>query len=126
MVQAIVIEGQTVDADGILTLHVDQKIRLKIAPEQAQKQANSFVHLEISTQLHAQPPLLVIGEDDKVVWRVPIHLTFPSFGDVGSIGFLHVDPTTGDIDTSPATIQNLTEKADALASRFASPTAHPI
>lgn len=50
---------------------------------------------------------------------MPIHLTFPSFGDVGQVGSLPVDPMTGEIDASPTKIVDITQKAETLALRFA-------
>ena len=59
---------------------------MKLSPEEARRRVNTFVHLEVSSQMHAESPRLVIG--DRVCWRVPVHLTFPSFGDVDRVGFL--------------------------------------
>ncbi len=72
--------------------------------------------------MHAKVPTLVVG--DQVIWRVPIHLTYPSFGDVGQVGFIHIDPVTGEIDTSPSTLDKLTHNAKNIAHRFTSPAAN--
>jgi hypothetical protein len=80
--------------------------------------------MEISTQMHAEGPLLVIGNGDNAAWRVPIHLTFPALGDVGCVGYIFVDPTSGEIDSSPSAIAELTANAEKLAFRFTSPTTH--
>jgi hypothetical protein len=127
MTSDILIEGQLNDETGVLTLQFDRQIKINVSSRQAQQQVNHFVHMEISTQLHATTPILVVNrESEESLWRVPIHLTFPNFGDVGQVGFIHINPETGDMDTSPAIIKNLSDEADALASRFASPAAHTI
>jgi hypothetical protein len=69
--------------------------------------------------MHAEAPMLVV--DDKAFWCVPIHLTFPSFGDVGCVGFIHVDPLTGKLETSRTIIKEIEQNADDLAIRFTSP-----
>ena len=127
MINDILIEGQLNDETGVLNLQFDRQIKIKVTSRQAQKQVNHFVHMEISTQLHAITPLLVVNQEtEKSWWRVPIHLTFPNFGDVGRVGFMHVHPETGEMDTSSAIIKNLSDEAKALANRFTSPAANPI
>src|SRR5262245_28084958 len=121
MIDAILLETPVDYEAGILTLRLDRKIEVKILPEEARRKVNRYVHLEISTQMHAETPMLVVG--DKVVWRVPLHLTFPSFGDVGQVGFMDVDPVTGELDLSPTTLEQITHNAENLALRFTSPTA---
>jgi hypothetical protein len=122
MIRSILLETPIDYEAGTVTLHLDRKIEVKLSPDEAQRLVNNYVHLEISTQLHAEVPTLVVG--DQVVWRVPIHLTFPSFGDVGQIGFIQVDPVTGELDTSSSTLDTLIHNAENLAHRFTSPAAN--
>lgn len=121
MISSILLETPIDYEAGTVTLYLDRKIEVKLSPEEVQRQVNNYVHLEISTQLHAESPTLVVG--DQVVWRVPIHLTFPSFGDVGQVGFIQVDPVTGEIDTSSPMLDKLTHNAEVLAHRFTIPAA---
>lgn len=115
----ILLEDRGIYETGTLTLELREEIKLNISAEEARRLANRFVHLEVSSQMRAEKPLLVVGQ--QVNWRVPIHLTFPSFGDVGCVGYLHVDPVTGEIDSSPAVLQAITDHAENLAARFTSP-----
>jgi len=119
MVTEILVERQGTIADGVLTLQGDQKIDIKVLAEEAQRKVSRFVHMEISTQMHAKAPTLIVS--NKASWRVPVHLTFPSFGDVGRVGFIHVDPTTGDLEIHPSVIKEIERRADELAFRFTSP-----
>lgn len=66
-------------------------------------------------------PRLVVSSNNSSMWRVPVHLTWPAFGDVGRVGFLHVNPQTGEMDTSPLVLTALIQAADVLAKRFPSP-----
>jgi hypothetical protein len=116
MIDNVLLEIPATYETGTLTLQLDKQVEIKVSAEEAQCKANAYIHLELSTQLHAETPLLIIGE--QAWWRVPLHLTFPSFGDVGQVGFLAVDPVTGDIDTAPAKITEITQKAETLALRF--------
>ncbi len=137
MVTDILLEQQPVSFTGALTLQVDQTIEIKVSAETVQRHVSRFVHMEISTQMHAETPVLVLrhtarqrpehgdGQDsvvsDQAVWRVPVHLTFPAFGDVGCVGFIHVDPLTGELETFQSVIEDIERNADKLAARFTSP-----
>jgi len=120
MIKNVLLEGAVEYKPGVLTLQLNRKIAINILAEEACRKVNTFVHMEISTQMHAQPPTLVVGE--KAVWRVPVHLTFPSLGDVGSVGFVDVDPVTGALNSSVTTIEEITDNAKHLAARFTSVT----
>ena len=124
MIKNILLEGDAIDEIGTLSLQVNREIEINILAEEARRRVNYFVHMDISTQMHSEKPMLVIAEGDAVMWRVPVHLTFSDFGDVGCAGFLFVDPITGEIDTSPNSIQILKENANHLAQRFTSTSTH--
>ncbi|MBX3055578.1 MAG: hypothetical protein KF770_03815 [Anaerolineae bacterium] len=124
MNHSVLLEGKLAGETGKVNLQVNQTIEIIIPADKAIKQVNQFVHLEISTQLHAGTPILVVSSEGSSLWRVPVHLTLPAFGDVGRAGFLHVNPQTGEMDTSPVLITSLSQAADVLARRFTSPPAH--
>lgn len=63
-----------------------------------------------------KPPVLVLGP--RVSWRVPIHLTFPSFGDAGQVGTIDVDVETGQPEITEAIIQEIESHAEDIAQRF--------
>ncbi len=113
MINNVLLETPVLYEEGRLTLQLNQVISVDIPPEEAQRKVNNYVHLEISTQMHAETPAFVVG--NNAVWRVPIHLTFPSFGDVGLIGHIDVDPVTGDIKLSPPKLEMLTQNAENIA-----------
>lgn len=124
MINHVLLEIPPTYKAGTLTLQLNRQIEIKVSAEDAQRKANNYVHMEISTQMHAEAPLLVVG--GAVWWRVPVHLTFPSYGDVGQVGFVYVDPVTSDIDSSPANIAEITHNAENLALRFAHPTTNRV
>lgn len=123
MGNVILLEGQSIQKAGTFTLQVDRQIEVNILAEQARRIINRFIHMEISTQLHAHLPLLLIGEKNQPAWRVPVHLTFPNFGDVGWVGFMYVDPITGEIENGANLIEALKANAQKLALHFTPPTA---
>ena len=125
MSATVMVDGNMIREPGVFYLHVEQQIEVRILAEEAQRRANRFVHLELSTQMHAETPVLLV-DDGQAVWRVPIHLTLPTFGDVGFVGYLHVQPTTGEIDSSPQLLDELTTHAENLALRFTPETTYTI
>ena len=106
---------------GVLKLQIDKEITLNLSATEAQQMVNLFIHRKLSTQLHAETPTLVLN--GQVAWRVPIHLTFPTFGDVGCIGHITVDPLNKTINTSAETLENISRDADKIAQRFLHSTA---
>jgi len=118
MIKSILLEGPLAQDTGVFTLQLDRKIEVKIPAEEARRKVNQFVHLELSTQMRAETPTLVVG--DQTLWRVPVHLTYPSFGDVGCVGYIEVHPITSHLNTTLATIEDIKKNAENLARRFTS------
>ena len=105
MIKSILLEGPIAEDIGVLTLKLNRKIEVKVPADEARRKVGQFVHTEISTQMRAETPTLVVGE--KAFWRVPVHLTFPSFGDVGCVGYVEVDPVTGEINASQTIMEEI-------------------
>jgi hypothetical protein len=115
----VLLKDQTVPETGVLTLTLDQTVPINVSATEAQRRVSRFVHWEISSQMHGKAPTLVIG--DRAGWQVPVHLTFPSFGDVGCVGEIVVDAETGQLQTDPLLIAEIERRAQELATRFTSP-----
>ena len=124
MSTTILLEQPIFDQSGVLTLHLDRQVKVKISSNDAQKRVTRFVHSEISSQMHAEEPSLILGEE--TCWRVPVHLTLPAFGDIGCVGHIELDPLTGTMNILPATLLRISQKAEELALRFTSPTTQSI
>lgn len=120
MIKQILLEGNVIDEIGTHSLQVNREIQINILAEEARRRANTFVHMDVSTQLHCHQPMLALAEDEEVTWRVPVHLTFPDFGDVGCVGYLFIDVVTGQINNIPEALKALKDNASHLAQRFAS------
>lgn len=54
----------------------------------------------------------------RVAWRVPVILTFPTHGPVGTVGTIDVDAETGELHTSSQLIEEITRNAETLAARL--------
>jgi hypothetical protein len=86
MTGSILLEDHPIWDTGTFDLHIDRRIEIHVPAEKARRAVNYFVHMYISTQMHAETPTLTLHQAGQVTWRVPVHLTFPSFGDVGCVG----------------------------------------
>lgn len=108
-----------------LELAEDQRVSLHILPPRvripaivARRKVNVFVGENISCSMGGGTPELVLGA--RVVWRVPVFLTFPSYGVVGTAGTIDVDAETGDLLTTPSLVEELIHNAETLAARLPS------
>jgi len=108
---------------GILTVQVDQTIEIAVSTDEARRMVSVFVLTEIGNLLHGETPILVVGK--RIVWCVPVHLTRPSFGDLGQVGHIDVDVKSGELVFTPETISLIERNADELAVCFTSPLTKP-
>lgn len=114
-----------------MTVRFQQQLELNVTAVAARRTVNQMLHLEFSTQMTAGEPILQLAETaadmepGSACWQVPVHLTFPEFGDVGRVGTVCVDTKTGEISQPSDELETLRTRATALASRLTSTTALP-
>jgi predicted DNA-binding antitoxin AbrB/MazE fold protein len=103
-----------------LDLREHQTVRLQIVPPQvritaseARRKVSRFLLDQVSYVMGAEQPTLT--ETDRLLWRVPVVLTYPDQGTVGKVGYIDVDAEHGTLLSTPETIQELQENARALA-----------
>ena len=111
----ILLERQQVPTTGVLTVQVNHAVHINVSAEEAQRKVSVFVLRKISNLMHGETPTLVLGE--RTSWRVPVHLTFPTTGDVGQIGTIDVDVTSGELCVTPDIIAAIEAHAQSTARR---------
>ena len=109
---------------GHLSVRVHADVQIRISAVEAQRRVTHYVHRKISSQMHAGPPALILSQ--RVCWRVPVHLTFPSVGDAGSVGNIDVDVDTGEPLITPAVVEEIERHAEDLARRITSAPASRV
>ena len=95
---------RTVYEDGVLrplehlNLGEHQTVNVQILPPSvrisalaAQRKVSRFVLDEISYLMGTEQPSLMQTDHLRYVWRVPVVLTYPTHGTVGTAGHLDVD-----------------------------------
>jgi hypothetical protein len=56
----------------------------------------------------------LVVDEEKVVWRVPIVLSLPELGDLGTVGSIDVDARSGRLLSEAADRQRIIEHAHRL------------
>ena len=107
-----------------------QAVRLQIVPPRvcvtaaaARRKVNRFVLDNVSYLMGGEQP--VLAETDRLVWRVPVVLTYPTQGVVGSVGFVDVDAESGELLLTPKTVEDIKRNARTLLTNSPSETASP-
>jgi hypothetical protein len=109
------VSGVAVPEGAHVDIHIHVSAPVNITPFVARQKVNAFVLLEISTQLLAEAPELVVGE--RLCWSVPVVLTSPARGVVGKVGEIQVDATTGEVLADEETVRRMTDDVRRLAER---------
>jgi hypothetical protein len=106
----IVKTNPTMDGQRLnLTVHVSADV---LTPEAARRRANGWLLDHVGNLLLAETPELVVG--DQIVWRVPIVLTSPTRGHIGSVGAIDLDAISGEVISDSTTIEQIHARAKQL------------
>jgi len=89
---------------------------VRVTAAAARRKVNRFVLDTISYLMGGGQPTLV--ETDRLVWRVPVVLTYPDQGVVGQAGLVDVDAESGELVLAPDTIEGIKRNARALAAHL--------
>ncbi len=102
-------------SNGQLSINIQLSATVNVTAFSARQKVTGFVADEISTNMHAAEPTLVVGE--WICWRVPVILSMPPSGDRGEVGSIDVDVETGQLQITPKLIQEIEHRAEYLATR---------
>lgn len=96
-------------------LEVDIRLRSKvhITALTAQRKVSKLVLDRVGNLLFGDEPSLVVA--DRICWRVPVMLAFPSTGPVGKVGEVDVVVETGEVLFDQTLLKEIAERAEALA-----------
>jgi hypothetical protein len=116
---SIVLVGQPLPKVGRFDLKFDISTVVNVSPEEALRKVNRFVHRKISYLMRGENPDFLVAE--RVYWRVPVFLTFPSHGSSGEVGSIDVE--TGELNFVDQSLEEIQQRVHDLAARFAPETA---
>lgn len=117
----IVLMGKPLPEIGRFDLNVDISMMVNVSSEEALRKVNRFIHRKVSYLMRGEKPDLLVAE--RIYWRVPVFLTFPSHGSLGEVGSIDVDVETGELNFTDQSIEEIERRAHDLAARFAPETA---
>ena len=101
---------QTEKADRLqVSVHIQAEV---LSAEAARREANYWLLANVGNLLRVDNLELVLG--DRLVWRGDIALTSPSRGQVGVVGRLEIDATTGEVLANDTLAEELIPRAHAL------------
>lgn len=115
---AVLLENITPPENGWLDIDIKIKANIRISGAVARRQVSLFVTHHIADLLRGEAPHLVWGEQGAS-WRVPVALSSPSKGRIGTVGTIDVDVETGRLNISDALVETLEAEAQRLAENAA-------
>ena len=117
----VLLQVMNIPERGELRISVDLTVQINISAEEARRKAHRFVSDKVSYLMGGESPTLLLA-DQQVLWRVPIMMTYPSYGRLGTVGAIDVSAETGKMLISDSTIRELQDNGKALGDRFTSKT----
>lgn len=109
------IQGLQVPEGAKLDINISLSAQANITAFVARQKVTQLVIQEVSTQLRGAAPDLLVG--DRLCWSVPVVLTSPAKGDLGRVGEIQVDATTGEILADALVLEGIAQHAELLARR---------
>jgi hypothetical protein len=103
-----------------LEINIRLRATVQVTAFSAQRKVSRLMLDRVSNLLCGNEPTLVVSE--RLRWRVPIWLGFAESGLVGKVGEVDVDVETGEILFDQHLLEQIGERADALARRSLSAT----
>lgn len=101
---------QTEKADRLqVSVHIQAEV---LSAEAARREANYWLLKNVGNLLRADNPELVLG--DRLVWRIDVALTSPARGQIGVVGRIEIDATTGEVLADETLAEELAPRAHAL------------
>jgi hypothetical protein len=86
---------------------------LNVTGGTARTMVNQQIVTELGTGLLALEPELLVRKN-QFIWRVTILLSLPTLGDLGQVGTIEIDATSGDILTDSRTQKEIQQHASRL------------
>ena len=105
---------------GQLAIDLHLSATVNVTAFSARQKVTGFVADEISTNMHAGEPRLVVSE--RIIWRVPVILSLPPSGDRGEVGTIDVDVETGQLVVTRSLVEEIKRRAEYLAEHSPSPS----
>ena len=101
---------------------VELKFEIRVSAEEARKTVDRWLFNEVTMQMRALEPELVV--DRTILWRVPVSFGVITHGQLGQVGHVDVDVSSGMFNVNEKAKADLISEARRLASAL--PPFRPI
>jgi hypothetical protein len=105
---------------GRLQININVLAEMNYSAYAARRKVSRFAADEISMFMRGGDPTLAVAE--RLCWRVPVMLTLPGHGNLGSVGAIDVDVETGQLYITPQLLVEIRQRAEVIATL---PPDHP-
>ena len=112
----LLLENYVVPERGQVEIVFQRSFEIKVTAEEARREVNRWLIEFVSIQMGADEPALVIG--DRVVWRVPAHISFPQVGYAGNVGTIDINVETGEMDATEDKAAEMKRHGQEIAKRL--------
>lgn len=96
-------------------------IKVQVSAYIARQKVNVLMLEQVSNLLLAGEPVLIGKPSGDWVWRVPVDMTFPTYGRIGRVGELEVDAYYGRVRYTEALLAQIAARARQLAQQVSQP-----
>ena len=94
---------------------------IRLSSFTARQKVNVLMLDNVSNLLISGEPTLLTIEDERIVWRVPVYLTYSAFGKVGCVGEVDVDARFGIVYYDEALLAKIEKSAEKLSYQVLKP-----
>lgn len=115
MAITLLVDEETLPERGTVNLCFNHTFEIRVTAEEARRQVKRWLLNEVSYMFTAKLPTLKISKAKAVVWSVPVIFTASHIGQVGQVGVIEVDVTTGMMNNTLTNKEALLCQARKLA-----------
>jgi hypothetical protein len=114
---SITLEAVDLPESGRFELNIHQIVDIKVNADKARRLVTRYVSDYIGDLLYGEKPALVVLQDKRTVWRVPVAIATGEFGRIGQAGLIDVNVETGELDITEDLVHEIKDNAHRLVTR---------
>jgi len=122
MSRAVTIQDFAPLLESKVVLKIEVTTQVNVSAFVAQQKVTKLLMERIGNLLYGGEPDLVVSTSlaspqQRLCWRVPVVLAYPSSGPVGDVGAIDVDVQNGEVLVTSASLTEIAVRAEDLARR---------
>jgi len=122
MSETTTVQGLAPPPESKVVLKVEVTVQVNVSAFVAQQKVTKLLMERIGNLLYGGKPDLIVptsltSPPQRLCWRVPVVLAYPSSGPVGTVGTIDVDVQSGEVLTTSVLLTEIAARAEDLAQR---------